>query len=390
MSITFTNEGLTIQTFQDIYDERAASYRLIYGNDINLDPDSPDGQKIAIESQLELDIQSFALTLYQQLDPDFAYGQSQQRIMKLAGVRIRPASRSQADVTIITDRPISPLSAGFTVVDELGQPWVTLVDVELVVGSNTITLFSDVFGSVEAGANTIINIATFISGVLSVTNPVEATVGQEEEKEDEVRLKRNGSLELPTSSGIVRLYAAITRVNNVTDAIVYENDTDVTDSRGIPAHSLWVVVEGGAITDIAEVMALNKTGGKPMVGAVSGTYSEKVERADGSTFDYIHEMLFDRPVDVPLYIRLNVKRRVATIPIDDVLIKNKIAEKPFFIGVNALAGEMYELALNSGDTFIPYDLEISDDNVIFTDERIESGLKNKFSIDVTNITVTEI
>jgi len=390
MTIEFTNEGLTIQTFQEIYDERAASYRLIYGNDINLDPDTPDGQKLAIESQQELDLQSFALTLYQQLDPDFAYGQSQQRIMKLAGVRLRPATRSQSDVTIVTDRPISPLAAGFTVVDELGQSWVTLIDVVLVSGSNTITLFSDVFGAIEAGADTIINIATFITGVLSVTNPLEAVVGQEEETEEEVRLKRNNSLELPTSTGVVRLYAAITRVNNVTDSIVYENDTDVTDARGIPAHSLWVVVEGGAITDIAETMALNKTGGKPMVGAVAGSYTEEVKRADGSTFEYVHQMLFDRPVDVPLYVRLNVKRRVATIPIDDVLIKSNIAGKVFVIGANAVAGELYELALNAGNTFIPYDLEVSDDNVTFTNERIESGLKNKFSLDVANITITEI
>jgi len=37
----FTNTGIQVQTFQEIYDELADGYRDIYGEDINLDPDSP-------------------------------------------------------------------------------------------------------------------------------------------------------------------------------------------------------------------------------------------------------------------------------------------------------------------------------------------------------------
>ena len=53
----FTPDGIQVQTFQEIYDELAAGYRSIYGEDINLDPDSPDGQRVAIEAQLVLDAQ---------------------------------------------------------------------------------------------------------------------------------------------------------------------------------------------------------------------------------------------------------------------------------------------------------------------------------------------
>jgi len=390
MKPEFTREGISVQTFQEIYDELVIGYKAIYGNDITVDPDSPDGQRLAIEAQLHLDLQSFALTMYQQLDPDFAFGQSQQRIMKLAGVYIRPATRSQADVTLVTDRAINPLVAGFTVTDDIGQSWKTLSDLVLTSGSNTITLFSDLFGAVEAGPDTITEFATFVDGVVSVTNALAATVGINEETEEEVRLRRNLSLELPTSSGVGRLYSALAAVNNVTGLVIYENDTASTDSRSIPAHSLWVVVEGGSIADISKTMVLNKTGGKPLFGDVDGTYTETITRPDGTTFNYIHTMSFDRPVDVPLYIRLNVKRRNAANPIDDDLIKEKIAEKTFNIGVNILAGEIYAEIFKAGEAFIPYDVEISDDNSTFTDERILSGLKNKFSIDVANITVTEI
>jgi hypothetical protein len=50
MKPEFTVDGISVQTYQEIYDELAASYRLIYGDDINLDADSPDGQRVAIEA----------------------------------------------------------------------------------------------------------------------------------------------------------------------------------------------------------------------------------------------------------------------------------------------------------------------------------------------------
>jgi uncharacterized phage protein gp47/JayE len=390
MKPEFTRDGISVQTFNEIFDELVAGYRAIYGNDITVDPDSPDGQRLAIEAQLQLDLQSFALTTYQQLDPDFASGQSQQRIMKLAGIYIRPATRSQADVTIVTDREISTLLAGFTVTDTIGQSFITLADTSLSAGSNTITLFSQLFGAIEASPDTITEIATFITGIESVTNPLAATVGIDEETEEAVRIRRNLSLELPTSSGIGRLYRALAEVNNVTDLAIYENDTATTDSRNIPAHSLFVVIEGGSIADITKTMVFNKTGGRPMVGATTGIFVETVVRPDGSTFEYQHEMTFDRPDIVNLHVKLNVRRRVSANTIDIALIKEKIAQKTYNIGVNAIAGEFYNLIFTAGDSFIPFDVEISDDDNTFTDERIEAGLKAKFVVLVANIDVTEI
>jgi len=103
----FTPDGIQVQTFQEIYDELAAGYRAIYGEDINLDPDSPDGQRVAIEAQLVLDAQSFGALEYNQRDPDFALGQSLNSIIKLSGIVRRPATRSQVDVEVTTDRPLT-------------------------------------------------------------------------------------------------------------------------------------------------------------------------------------------------------------------------------------------------------------------------------------------
>jgi len=354
----FTPDGIQVQTFQEIYDELAAGYRVIYGEDINLEPNSPDGQRVAIEAQLVLDSQSFGALEYNQRDPDFALGQSLNSIIKLSGITRRPATRSQVDVTVVTDRPLT-LPIDYTVEDDLGQSWSTLAVRTLIAGTTTVTLFAVDFGAIEADADTIVNPVTVVIGVGSVTNPTAATVGIDEETDQELRVRRNKSLETPQSSSTGRMFTALASVPNVTDVAVYENDTATMDADGIPAHSLWVVVEGGAVAAIVETMTKNKTGGKGMVGAVTGTFSEDFKRPNGTTFTIVHSMTFDRPVDVPVLVRLDATRKDAANPVDEALISQAIAARTFNIGENLLAGDLYRLAFNAGESFIPTNLEIS-------------------------------
>jgi len=386
----FTPEGIQVQTFQEIYDEIAAGYRTIYGEDINLAADTPDGQRVAIEAQLVLDSQSFGALEYNQRDPDFALGQSLNSIIKLSGINRRPATRSQVDVLVVTDRLLT-LPVDYAVEDELGQSWTTLAIRDLSAGTTTVTLFAEDFGSVEADAATIINPVTVVIGVQSVTNPIAATVGIDEETDQDLRVRRNRSLETPRSSSTGRMFTALASLPNVIDVAVYENDTDVTDADGIPAHSLWIVVEGGAVSSIIETMVKNKTGGKGMVGSVTGTFEEDVLRPNGSTFTIIHSMTFDRPVFVPVLVRLDATRKDSGSPIDEALISQSIATKTFFIGENLLASDLYRLAFDAGQNFIPTNLQISSDGgVTYTDGRLLSGLNEKFSIAASDVTVTEI
>ena len=386
----FTPDGIQVQTFQEIYDELAAGYRAIYGEDINLDADSPDGQRVAIEAQLVLDAQSFGALEYNQRDPDFALGQSLNSIIKLSGITRRPATRSQVDVTIVTDRPLT-LPVDYTVEDDLGQSWSTLAARTLIAGTTTVTVFAVNFGAIAADPDTIVNPVTVVIGVQSVTNPASATVGIDEETDQELRVRRNRSLETPQSSSIGRMFTALASLPNVTAVAVYENDTPTTDSDGIPGHSLFVVVEGGAVSAIVETMTKNKTGGKGMVGTVTGTFSEPVTRPNGTTFTIVHSMTFDRPVDVPILVRLDATRKDAAIPVDEALISQAIAARTFNIGENLLAGDLYRLAFNAGENFIPTNLEISQDGgATYTDGRILSDLNEKFSIDAGDVAVTEI
>ena len=389
MSLTFSATGLTIQTYQEIYDELVTAYQGIYGADINTDANSPDGQRIGIEAKARLDAQAYALSLFNQLDPDLASGEMQNKVVKYAGITRQPPARSSVDVTVTTDRALN-LPSGYAVADTLGQVWVTTALVACVAGANAATLVSQDFGNIEADAATVTEPVDIIIGVLSVTNALAATPGREEETDEELRVRRNASLSTPATSTVGGMFAALGNLPGVTDLIVYENDTDVLDATlSLAAHAIWCVVEGGVTADIIETIAKNKTGGTGVKGSVTGTYVETLTRPDETTYDITHEMAFDRPTDVPLYITLTVEGLNGAV-VDTAAIKTALAAVSYHIAETASASSLYATVYTVASTFAATLLEISDDDITYTDDYIEPAPGAVFSIDTANITITDI
>jgi uncharacterized phage protein gp47/JayE len=312
MKPELTAQGVSVRTFDEVFTEISDSYKAIYGSDIDINQNTPDGQKLGILAKLVIDMESYGLALYSQFDPDFASGEVLNKIIKLAGITRSPATRSQSDVTLVTDRSLT-LEAGFTVEDDNGLLWITDDLQSLVLGSNTVTLFSEDYGSIDAPAGTIISPATIVLGVVSVTNALPAIPGFDEETDEGLRARRNLSLENAAYSTVGSLYTKLSSVEGATDAVVYVNETDTYDATlDLNAHSIWAIVEGGSVADIIEVIAKNKTAGTGLKGLESGQYLEELVRLDGSAFNIIHEMIFDRPTTVPLFMTLTVTKKTAT------------------------------------------------------------------------------
>ena len=390
MSFEFTDTGLQIQTFDEIYQELVAAYKAIYGSDINLDQDTPDCQRIAIEAKARLDSQSFALSIYNAMDPDLASGESLNKIIKLAGIVRKPATLSQVDLDITTDRDLT-LATGYQVQDDIGQLWQTTAERALSTGVNVVTVVAVDFGPIEAVAATITTPVTVVIGVTDVTNPLDAAVGSAEETDAELRVRRNKSLQSPATSTVGGLFSVLGNLPSVTDLVIYENDTDSLDATlSLAAHSIWVVIEGGVVADIGEAMAKNKTGGTGLKGAEEITYVETVTLASGLDITFNHEMKFDRPIEQQLFVRMDAteKNPPDPIPFDD--IKAELVARVYKIAEDVQAGDLYRNVYAAGDNFIPTDLEISDDGVIWTDGQLLVGAQGKFTLDTADITITDI
>lgn len=383
-----TQDGILIQTFAQIFDELVTGYQGIYGNDISVDQESPDGQRIGIEARERLDMQGLALAIYNSLDPDLAIGTSLNRILKLSGLFLRPSGNSQVDVDIDAAN-ILVLDSGYTVRDELGQNWITTDSNNLIAGTNVVTLFAENVGQVEADPNTVNQPVTIVLGVNSVDNPAAAVPGQDEETEVAVRIRRNASLENPAQSNRGSMFARLGNIANVTAIAVYENPTSTVSAGGVPAHGIWVVIEGGDVEEIAEIMAKNKHDGTAMRGAISETFEETVTRPDGSSFIIVHTMLFDRPTDVPLIVAVDAAPKNPSDVINAGAIEQAIAAKFYNTNQPAIASELYTEGYKAGNNFVLTDLTI-DDGGGPTEGQIVNGLDERFTIDVSNVTVTII
>jgi len=390
MKPSFTEDGIEVQTFDEIVTELSEGYKNIYGSDINLDSDSPDGQRVAIEAQARLDLQSFGLQLYNQLDPDFAIGQALNRLIKFAGISRQPAVRSTVSVIITADRSIT-LPINYTVQDTIGQNWITLVTEDIISGANTVILSSENFGAIAAGINTVTTPITILIGISSVTNDAIATVGEDEETDEDLRIRRNLSLATPETSSVAGLYSALADISPVTNLKIYENDTDALDAGlTLDAHTIWCIVEGGTDADIGEVLAKTKNGGTGLKGSETGTYDEEITLPSGDTFTYSHEMCFDRPTDEDLYIEVTVTRKDAAIPVDTDLIEDALVATTYSISESAHASALYSAVYSAGDTFVATLLKVSLDDITYVATSVDPAADGKLTISASHIAINEV
>lgn len=391
MTLQFDNNGLQIDDFPQIFQTLSDGYKGIYGQDIDLDQESPDGQRVAIEAQARADIEAAIQWLYSQMDPDFNTGDMQQVIAKLHGLYLRPGSRSQRDLKVTTDRPVI-LYDGYKIRDQANQVWFVRQAVTVPAGTTTVTFFAEKFGKVTGLLSDTFTQLTPELGVVSIISDVAVVVGRDEESPEEFRQRRNRSLENPATGSTGAIFAKVAQLAGVTDLNIDENDTKFNDPlTGIPANSVWLVVEGGAVSEITEVMVKQKGAGTGTKGIVTGLYSETLVRPDGTTLQIVHDMNFDRPIYKPLRIQLNAKRKTATDPIDVDSLKQALAARIMHIGESVDANEFYENGYRVGRiNYILTDLKISDNGTTFTDGQLSPGFQGKFTLNVANIEVNEV
>ena len=389
MTLTFDGNGVSTSTYSEIFDQLDEGYKSIYGQDIDTDQESPDGQRIGIEATARFDLQQAFAWLYSQIDPDLNNGDMQQIIGKLSGTLLLPSSRSQWDLEITTDRALT-LPVNYTISDQNNQEWLIVQPVSLALGVNNVTLFSKLWGAISGKASGFgyTQLKPEL-GVINITAAADSRIGREEETEEQFRLRRKRSLENPAQSTNGAIYAKLAKLPGVTDVAVEDNATNTYDQvKDLDARTMWAIVEGGELADIAEVMAKQRLGNTK--GDVEVIYTEILERPDGSEFTNIVPHNIDRPEYMPLYVRMTARQRTAGSAVDAESIKNLMLTRPFFINESLQAGELYDYAYIENYNYIAYDLEVSIDDVVWTSEDLFSGWGAKFTLDAANIDITVI
>lgn len=396
MADVINENGLTVKTLQELINELVAGYRVIYGDDINLEQNSPDGQLINIFAQAEADIRELATSIYNSFNPDRAVGSTLDERVTINNIARRGGTYTIQPIDITVDRTVTlqgldadfnnPNGSGYTVQDNAGNQFILIDTVTLTAGTTRVNFRAKDIGQVETVVDTINNPVTIVLGVTAVNNDVGAVdIGQDQETDAQLRVRRAQSVAIASSGYLNGLLATVLNLDGVAGARLYENVTNTVDADGIPAHGIWLIVQDGANTDIGNAIYTKKSYGCNMKG------DEEVEiiTASGATFT----AKFDRPQAQDLYIRFDIQRTVAGAVFDQSVIKSYIVDNlTYDIGEFAETSRATAVALlaivANGGGGVPVNVEVSDDGIAWEDFIETDTKKDQFVLDVSRITIT--
>ncbi len=306
MPNSFDGNGLQVITQNELVDNLTESFQEIYGADINVESNSPDGQIINIFAQALEDFYEQLSNVYASFDPDQAIGAVLDQRCAINGIQRKGGTYTYVTIDVTADRSVTldglddvaPEQA-YTISDNEGNLFVLSATSSINTGTSQLIFRALNVGNVEVLPNTITTPVTIILGVTSVNNPGGALAqGVNEETDAELRERRKQSVSISNQGYTDGLLAALLNIEDVTSANVYQNRGSSTDADGIPGHSIWVVVRGGDNSEIGAVMDNKVPGGVGMKGSTSVA----VPQSDGSTATYY----FDRPTQELLYATIDI------------------------------------------------------------------------------------
>lgn len=383
-------DGLVTQSLEEITADITNLFKSVYGEDINIEQNSPDGQFIGILAQEKKDTLDLVTEFYNSLDVDAVVGLPQDIIYKLNALTRKNYTYSYCYVNLTITEPVtlqgldddieSADGTGYTVTDGNGNRWI-LAESQTVTTAGTYgyNFRAAELGSVTALANSITIMETVVRGVASINNPASNYItGNTGESDSAFRTRRNRSMSVPTQGFDESTESQLLELSDVVDCKVYDNRSNEV-VNGIPAHGIWVIVEGGLAEEIGEVIYNNLPPGIPM----KGSQTVVVPKVNGD----IETIYYDIAKSVPLYVRATIYN-FSDSTIDEDYIKSNLAQS-YTIGQQVESVNIQTAAKNLiGAAGTVYNVEISADNSTWAEFLSPGGLDEYFTITAETITFT--
>lgn len=394
MPDTFNESGLQVKSLQELTTELEIGLRAVYGADINLDSNSPDGQMVGIVVQSAEDLRELLLNVNAGFDPDQAEGITLDQRVALVGLTRGSGTFTTVEIQVVTSQAlaliglgvqsgeISPTVSGLYIIkDDAGNKWYLMSNqAPGSAGTYSYIFRAAILGAVLVTPSTITTPVTIVGGVVSVNNALGAEEqGIDEESDQDLRVRFRKSTSVIAMGFADSLEAALRNLDGVKSAVVYENNEDTADVFGTPGHTIWCIVEGGASADIAQVIFSKRSGGCGMRGAV--TYS--IARPNGQAF----LAKWDVPASVDIYVHfaISLPGGVVDAAVLAQLIVNNVV---WVVGGDAI-GSVITAYLSSLDpNYRVSGMGISDDDVTYVENLLSTSPNNRFVMDITRFVIS--
>lgn len=356
------------------------------GEEISFESNTPDGQFTQILANIGTSVRELLATVYNATDPSKCESTQQDTKYQINYLFRKGGSWTLQDIDITVNKTVTlkgldgdfdnENSDAFTVSDDAGNNWY-LVDTTTITQGNTrrCEFRAQNQGQVVPTIGTITNMVTIVGGVTSVNNTQgPTTIGDEAESDYDFRIRRDRSVGNMSGNNADTILGNILELQGVTQCNVWDNDTNSTDSTGTAAHTLWVIVDGGANTDIAEIIYANKGG-----SGTRGAITVPITSSAGQTLN----IKFDRPITKALYIKFDVQVITQSYLLNQEGIKNYITNNLIYrIGEDAETSKVTQVCANAmaDDGSDGYALNV----------QISSGGTASASITATGITAASV
>lgn len=293
-----TADGFERKRLTYIKTEIEDALKLVFGDNIDLTPQSGFGQFIGIISESISDQWESQENVYNSQYPSTAQGNQLSNVVMYNGIERQEATNSTVTATINgTAGTVIPIGSKASV-DTTGAIFVTLSEVIIPGGGSvSVNMNSEEKGSIEAVAGTLTTIETPIFGWASIINASDALVGRDEETDAELRIRRVQSTQALGQNLVDSLFGQLLNIDGVEDAVVISNGTDAPVG-GIPAHQFLSSVLGGADVDIADAIWKNTPQGILSFGTTTVIHTD--------TQGFPQEVKFTRPDDVDIYFKIDI------------------------------------------------------------------------------------
>lgn len=392
MTSSIDSNGLTVDSKAQIIQDLINAYKAIYGADINVDSNSPDGQRINIEAQAISDFLELLLDTYNNFAIDTSYGSRLDQLVALNGLQRHQGTYTVAKVLVTATAALTlpgldqTAQTPFTVEDNAGNQFQLITSNTFGgAGSATLSFQAVTIGQIQTTANTITNIITATLGISTVNNPsvTSDSIGTNEETDAQLKVRHAKGLDLGATGPSDSMEAALKNISDVIDALVVENNTGGT-VNGTLAHTVWPIVRGGTNTEIANAIYSKKGPGC----GLRGSASQLVTRVNGQTFT----AQWDVAVGIPLYIAFSIIWRGAQA-MSNADIKTALqAALVYKLGENPSIGDVVQamsvIAPTAIVTINSVTQGVSVDGATWASLVQPTSAINYFTVATANITIT--
>lgn len=297
--------GVIVPDTSTIKETVEGEFKDALGQDLDVTSSTPQGRLIEAETISRADVLATNALVANAMNPTTAYGTFLDAVCALTGTTRKSATRTEVLATL-RGRVGTVIPAGVQAQTEAGDVFELVSAYTIPQGGVGQSYFqASQTGPVPCAVGTLNQIVTPVMGWETINNPVAAVIGVDVESDTSLRARRIEEMYKGVAL-LESIESAVKQVEGVLSVYAYENYTNgiqEVDGVTINAHSIYVVVDGGADEDIAQAIWKHKSLGCGYTGDVEVTVY--------GTYRTPYTVKFNRPTFQPITVNVSV-----TVPTD--------------------------------------------------------------------------